>query len=452
MVRRKHTKKNYRQKRPFGSGGKYVNKRTRKRKRSIKKTTGKYLKGGAKKCISGGPSMITILTKGNKKIVLMGETHLTKSTTSDGKIQMSKLIKKSIDNNCNHFSSLIEKLITMNDHRNFDLFLEISPKMYKGDIHTLGSGGMRIMNEFKQKKLHNLRIHWSDLRSIVKENESVNYSITKKELQKIYNISDTNCYWKVISMLKLHKVKWFQRMCFVSHYIANPKIVQDSEKFKTSNEKEQRRLIRQSKQAWARREKEYNDVWKTIIKKKYLDLDILKTFAIQLMDNKASLKNDFNEIMLFLFYKSGVETIKKQWQSIKPKQKIKTDKHNIRNIFLNSTWRNYIRTSLITGYRDLIDKIIKDKVEITDFSDIYKWMKLINTVIFAVILDYYILGRIMKDYIHNDIIIFTGSAHTRNYIDILTNNFDYSVTYSVEGSGDRPDVLEYDDTEIFMYF
>ena len=241
-------------------------------------------------------------------------------------------------------------------------------------------------------------------------------------------------------------------MSFLSYMISNPKIVQDSEKFKTYTEEKQSRLIRQGKQARARREKQYNEMWKTMIKKKYLDLDILKTFAILLMDNKASLKNDFNEIMLFLFYKSGVETIKKQWQSIKPKQKIKTDKHNIRNIFLNSTWRNYIRTSLITGYQDLIDKIINDKVEITDFSDIYKWMKLINTVIFAVILDYYILGRIMKDYIHNDIIIFTGSAHTRNYIDILTNNFDYSVTYSVEGSGDRPDVLEYDDTEIFMYF
>jgi hypothetical protein len=452
MVRRKHTKKNYKQKRYICKSRKYVNKHTRKYKRNIRKTTRKYKKGGGRKCISGGPNMITILTKGNKKIVLIGETHLVKPTTSAGKIQMKKLINKSIDKNCDHFSSIIEKLITMNDHRNFDLFLEISPKHYKGDIHTLGSGGMKIMNEFKQKNLHNLRIHWSDLRSIVKENESVNYSLSKNDLQNIYNIPQNNCYWQVITMLKVYKKK-FERMALESELKEKRKTkVQDTDFFRTKGENEQARLIRQDNQSRARNEKRYNELWKTIIKENYLDLDILKTFTIQLMDNSASLKNDFNEIMLSLFYKSGVKKIQKQWPAGNLLKKYKNDKHNIKHIFLNSTWRNYIRTSLITGYENIIDKIINDKVKITDFRDIYNWMKLINTVIFAVLLDFYILGRIMKDYIHNDIIIFTGAAHTRNYIDILTNNFDYSVTYSVKSSNGKTDVLEYDDTELFMYF
>ena len=447
MVRRKHTKKNYKQKRYICKSRKYVNKHTRKYKRNIRKTTRKYKKGGGRKCISGGPNMITILTKGNKKIVLIGETHLVKPTTSAGKIQMKKLINKSIDKNCDHFSSIIEKLITMNDHRNFDLFLEISPKHYEGDIHTLGSGGMKIMNELRQKELHNLRIHWSDLRVQQREEE-----------QNPLNIPQNNCYWQVITMLKANTHK-FDRMEFESEMFEKKKSkVQDTDYFRTKGTDEQARLIRQDNQSRARSETRYNELWKTIIKENDLDLDILKTFTIQLMANSASLKNDFNEIMLSLFYKSGVKKIQKQWptgnrhtfrQSLK---KYKKDKHNIKHIFLNSTWRNYIRTSLITGYENIIDKIINDKVKITDFRDIYNWMKLINTVIFAVLLDFYILGRIMKDYIHNDIIIFTGSAHTRNYIDILTNNFDYSVTYSVEGSGDKTDVLEYNDTELFMYF
>ena len=36
-------------------------------------------------------------------------------------------------------------------------------------------------------QLPNLRVHWSDLRSILKEAEAANYRMTKEDLKKIYD-------------------------------------------------------------------------------------------------------------------------------------------------------------------------------------------------------------------------------------------------------------------------
>ena len=183
----------------------------------------------------------------------------------------------------------------------------------------------------------------------------------------------------------------------------------------------------------------------------WLDMDVLKSFTQKLIQNSSELKNDFNEIMLYLFYNSGIDKIQKQWQQQRAESK-GSDPQDISRIFLDSTWKNYIRRYLLSRYETLMQKIINDEIRSEDFQEIWKYMKIINTIIFAVVLDYYILGRIMKDYIHDNIIIFTGSAHTRNYIDILTKYFGYSVIYSIESSGGYNDILEYDDTELFMHF
>ena len=105
------------------------------------------------------------------------------------------------------------------------------------------------------------------------------------------------------------------------------------------------------------------------------------------------------------------------------------DPYNIENIFLDSTWENYVRKSLIGDFGDLIEKILNDNLQPQDFRELYKYMQLINIIIFAVILDFYIIGRIMKSYINDNIIIYTGAAHTRNYKDILKKRFGYSEIY-----------------------
>ena len=425
---------------------KYNHKKNKRKKRKSRKR--KNQKGGVRKCISGGPENITILTKENKKIILIGEAHLVKPEVENATTQqLRSLIEKSIAEGCEHFSALILRLIQMNNDRNFDLFLEINPEHAKGDFETLGSGGMKAMTRLLKTgnkqgntvlrpplQLPNLRVHWSDLRSILKEAEAANYRMTKEDLKKIYGISENNLYWKIITMLKLGGFA-FQRMDFLAYKMKKP-----------SNNANRRRRDKES----------LNNTWKSITgkiegKKMWLDVDVLKSFTQKLIQNSSELKNDFNEIMLYLFYNSGIDKIQKQWQQQRAESK-GSDPQDISRIFLDSTWKNYIRRYLLSRYEILMQKIINDEIRPEDFQEIWKYMKIINTIIFAVVLDYYILGRIMKDYIHDNIIIFTGSAHTRNYIDILTKYFGYSVIYSIESSGGYNDILEYDDTELFMHF
>ena len=411
----------------------YYCKQSRKVRRK-KITRRKYQKGGVRKCISGGPQSITILTKDDRKIILIGEHHLSKPNTEEGKQKMRRLIQKSIDKDCIHFSGLIERLIKINDDRMFDLFLEISPQQYKGDFESLGSGGLKIMTELKKKHFPNLRIHWTDLRNIVIENESTSYSLSKEDLQKLYGISENNLYWKIITMLKTGGFG-FQRMELLNVM------------YPPGNAKHNKTL------------ETFHKLTTTAQNK--LDLDILKIFTTQMMNNDGSLKNDFNEIMLYLFYKSGIEKIQKQWQREgkkeggQPAEESQTDPHNITSIFLENTWETYVRTSLNTRHKDIMIKIMNDQVEATDFPAIYKYMQLINTIIFAVLLDYYILGRIMReDMVSDNIIIYTGNAHTKNYITILKEYYGYEEIYNVSNPYDNADsdILEFDDTELFMHF
>ena len=92
-----------------------------------------------------------------------------------------------------------------------------------------------------------------------------------------------------------------------------------------------------------------------------------------------------------------------------------------------------------------------------DFSDILDYINLVVTIMFATVLDYYILGRTMKDYLLGNVIIYTGSAHTRNYIDILTSSqYGYSEVYRTEssvGTSEKEfDILEYNEKKLFKYF
>ena len=403
--RRKSHRKSHKKPKSRKHKKKHYHKTTRKKSRKIrrKKITRrrKYQKGGVRKCISGGPQSITILTKDDRKIILIGEHHLSKPNTEEGKQKMRRLIQKSIDKDCIHFSGLIERLIKINDDRTFDLFLEISPQQYKGDFESLGSGGLKIMTKLKKKHFPNLRIHWTDLRSIVKENESTSYSLSKEDLQKLYGISENNLYWKIIIMLKTGGFG-FQRMELLNTM------------YPPGHAKHNKTL----------------ETFQRLKDKDYLNLDTLKIFTTKIMNNDESLKNDFNEIMLYLFYKSDIDKIQKQWKIDESKKEegkqSQTDPHNITSIFLENTWENYVRTSLNTWHKDIMIKIINDQVEATDFPAIYKYMQLINTIIFAVLLDYYILGRIMReDVVSDNIIIYTGNAHTNNYITILKEYYGY---------------------------
>jgi hypothetical protein len=191
-----------------------------------------------------------------------------------------------------------------------------------------------------------------------------------------------------------------------------------------------------------------------LIEKNKLDLNLIKDFTRKIKNNDQNLKNDFSNIMLKLFYKPTVTKIEKQWQNehdtfVLPEN---NDPYNIENIFLDSTWENYVRKSLIGDFGDLIEKILNDNLQPQDFRELYKYMQLINIIIFAVILDFYIIGRIMKSYINDNIIIYTGAAHTRNYKDILKKRFGYSEIYSAGNLEGENNILDFDDTELFMYF
>ena len=65
------------------------------------------------------------------------------------------------------------------------------------------------MTKLKKKHFPNLRIHWTDLRSIVKENESTSYSLSKEDLQKLYGISENNLYWKNYVKISKQQIRKF---------------------------------------------------------------------------------------------------------------------------------------------------------------------------------------------------------------------------------------------------
>ena len=437
-IRIKHSKKNKRKTKHVKKTRKYTKRKYSKRKNTKRKNTRKMLKkkkrGGTKQCVSGGPTMISILEKDNKKIILFGEHHLDKERGN--KEELKQIIQKSIDKKCFHFSSLIEKLIRSNNDKNYDLFLEISPIHYEGDIESLGSGGMIYMTKLKNKNIPNLRIHWADLRSAIHEEESASMDLSEQELYELYNISNKNIYWKMIKMYKIGGMS-FQYL--------DLQVALLERDLKDEKKTEQQRNKQLTK---------VTNYYNRLIEKNKLDLNLIKDFTRKIKNNDQNLKNDFGNIMLKLFYKPTVTKIEKQWQNendtfVLPEN---NDPYNIENIFLDSTWENYVRKSLIGDFGDLIEKILNDNLQPQDFRELYKYMQLINTIIFAVILDFYIIGRIMKSYINDNIIIYTGAAHTRNYKDILKKRFGYSEIYSAGSLEGENNILDFDDTELFMYF
>jgi len=456
-------------------------KKTKKTKKTKKKTnyqkgkkTNRILKGGKKICISGGPESIIILQKQNKKIILIGEQHLAKIRIKGEKDKKyHDLIKKSIDKNCKHFSALLEELIKRNDHRNFDLFIEESPENYMGTRVLEGSGGIRILNDFQKKKLPNLRIHWADMRSSFKDSEnSKSVTIDNKQLKKLYNISDNNLYWKVITMYKTNKglgpLGWLDvRVSIYESYIENQKNAEMKaalEEIGSAAEIEAIKQVKKYKVKAEKKKRENEKKWNSMINPKppskknpvetppKLNLQTLKEFTRMIIENDKKIIQDFKEVLLYLFYKTTNEKIRKQWTH-RALVESKEDPYNIEEIFLINTWENYIRRFLVESYGDFMNKIMNDELTDLDSKTLFNYLELVNTIIFAVILDFYILGRITKDYIHDDIIIYTGSAHTANLNSILTQYYGYEEIYKNSTPIDSPrGILDLDDTELFMLF
>jgi hypothetical protein len=408
--------------------------RTHKRNASQKRTLLSY-KDDPIKCIFGGPQVISILTKENKKIMLIGEYHLTTSGIStEKKEHYKKLIQKSIDKGCNHIYNILLRLIKTNRDRNFDLFIEMRPDEYSGYEEIVGSGGIKsIIRLKKTNNLSNLRLHWGDLRGEIEkmERQQASYKITQEELKQVYGISDDNLFWDVFSIKKLKKNTNLIPLWLLQ--------------FK--NKKISERNLTRLNARW----EEFSETY----------IDVLKTFTENILNDSDKVKRDFKSIMLHLFYNLGIDKISKQWKGkSKSKSKSKSndiDKYSIGSIFFNSTWDNYIRKSLVFEHGVIMQKIVKNDINMEDFSDILDYINLVVTIMFAAVLDYYILGRTMKDYIHDNIIIYTGSAHTRNYIDILTSSqYGYSEVYRTEssvGTSEKEfDILEYNEKKLFKYF
>ena len=180
------------------------------------------------------------------------------------------------------------------------------------------------------------------------------------------------------------------------------------------------------------------------------------------MSDDEKIINDFNEIMLALMRVSNIKKIRKQWrregagETKSPSDDGFTQSDDdFTRIFLRNTWNNYVKDTLIRSHSDIMNKLKNNigDINIRDMRKLHNYIKLINTIIFAVVLDFYIFGRAMKDYIHDNIIIYAGSAHTRNYSSILTEHYGYEIIYEVANpNSDETDILEFDDTELFVKF
>ena len=72
-------------------------------------------------------------------------------------------------------------------------------------------------------------------------------------------------------------------------------------------------------------------------------------------------------------------------------QKVKDlDPQDISRIFFIAHGKIILDVILLSHYETLMQKIINDEIRPEDFQEIWKYMKIINTIIFAVVLDYYI--------------------------------------------------------------
>ena len=414
-------------------------------------------RGGLRLCITGGPNRISILKKNNKKIILIGEEHWRRAPTKVKEQIDRKIIEKSVSENCLHIVNLLKDTITKNKNKHYDLFLEVSPLKYADRLdekknnlieksRDYGSSGLFRAS---QLNLSNLRVHWADLRHT---------DIYEQTIKNLNGICKKNVLWKFSQMVskgesggflapfffmdfKLRMLKSLEaRISEKEKEVIKERTKQTSEKIKKKKERELRRDKAKLKRDEAALHKRYS----SLIQKNILDLSLIKEFTQGLTDDDLCLRNDLGEIIEKLFY--SFEKIKKQWESEETHADTKRFNNDlnlldIKKIFLNSTWENYLKKSLIElpEYSNIVEKILSDDVQAEDFNELLEYIKLVNIIVNAVILDLYIIGRMMKPYISDNLIIYTGAAHTRSYYKILQQFFGYKDIYTIDNStvGDR---------------
>ena len=206
---------------------------------------------------------------------------------------------------------------------------------------------------------------------------------------------------------------------------------------------------------------ELNDKYKRSFNKleEIIYTPLLRPFANKLLSDDPSIKSDFNEILLHIFYNSPFsEKILKQWskqgvssKSSEFKLDANSDPFNASDIFLDYTWKNYILDHLKKIFMPILNKLSSGE-EITpgDFETIFSMVDLIDTILFAVVLDFYIIGRMLKSYVYDNIILYVGLAHYTNYISILTEKLGFVEKYSIVADDTETEIpLLYIDDNIF---
>ena len=134
-----------------------------------------------------------------------------------------------------------------------------------------------------------------------------------------------------------------------------------------------------------------------------------------------------------------------------PGMQKKREQKNISSIFIKTTWDNYINMSLKQGYSEIMEIIVNDGITIHNIQDLFDYLKIIRVIIFAFTLDYYILGRMNRDFISNNVIIYAGNAHIRNYISIFKEHYGYREVYDTHTPSESG-IIDYNKLELFAHF